>query len=385
MSDYYATLEVSRGASADEIKKAYRKLALKYHPDRNPDDKKAEAKFKEVSEAYEVLSDENKKRIYDQYGADALKAGAGAGPGRGGFGFSSMEDALRTFMGAFGGGGGESIFESFFGFGGEQGPSGSRQGTSKKATVDITFEEAMSGVSKEIAITNLIDCPTCDGLGAASQADIKKCTHCKGTGQIHQSRGFFTMMSTCHECRGAGQIIKNPCSECHGMGRVKKKQRVKVTVPPGIDNGMRLKMSGYGDAGEHGGPSGDLYVSIHVLPHEVFQRDGDDIIIEMPISFTDAALGVKKEIPTPLSGKHLLIVKEGTQPGSVLRVKGAGAPNVHGQGRGDLLVHITIETPVHLSEKQKSLLQEFSSLEGPQNFPKKKSFFDKLKTFFSFL
>jgi molecular chaperone DnaJ len=293
-----------------------------------------------------------------------------------------MEDALRTFMGAFGGGNSESIFETFFGFGGEQG-SNARQGASKKASIEITFDEAMRGVTKEIAITNLTECSTCNGLGAASQSDIKKCPSCKGAGQIHQSRGFFTMMSPCHECRGSGQVIKNPCSECHGLGRVKMKQRVKVSIPPGMDNGMRLKMSGYGDAGEGAGPPGDLYVQVQVQRHEVFQREGDDILIDLPISFTEAALGAKKEIPTPLSGTHVLTIKEGTQSGNVLRVKGEGSPNVHGQGKGDLHVRISIETPVNLSEKQKKILKEFSDLEGPQNSPKKMGFLDKLKGLFS--
>lgn len=382
MSDYYAVLGVEKSASQEEIKKAYRKQALKYHPDKNPDDKEAEKQFKKVSEAYEVLGDEKKRQIYDQYGADALKGGA-AGPGA--HGFSSMEEALRTFMGAFGGqqGGGESIFDSFFGFGGGQGgQEGPSQGASKKATVVITFEEAAKGVEKELAITNLVSCETCHGSGAKSASSIKTCNTCHGYGHVQQSRGFFSMTSSCPKCHGSGKIITDPCSSCHSAGRIKKKQNVKVSIPAGIDDGMRIKLSGYGDAGERGGPNGDLYVYIQVKPHDFFTREGDDIIIRLPVTFTEAALGAKKEIPTPLSGSCRLSIPEGTQSGKVLRVKGQGLPNVHGQGTGDLLVEILVETPVDLSEQQKQLLEEFQKLETPKNSPNKKGFFEKIKNFF---
>ena len=387
MSDFYEVLGLSRSATQDDIKKAYRKNALKYHPDRNPGDKQAEKQFKEISEAYEILSDEKKRQIYDQYGADALKGGGMGGPG-GHAGFSSMEEALRTFMGAFGGGGGgggggESIFDSFFGFESDGADAGVRQGSSKKMNLSISFEEAMKGVEKEVSLNNYATCTTCDGSGAASAKGIKKCSRCHGAGQIHQSRGFFSMTSVCPQCHGKGKTIADPCAECHGDGRVKKKQHIKIKVPAGVDTGMRLRMSGYGDAGEGGGPAGDLYVFISVEPHSVFQREGDDILVELPLSFSEAALGCKKDLPTPLGSSCRINIPEGTQSGKVLRVKGEGSPNVHGRGRGDMLVNVIVETPVSLNEKQKDLLRQFSELEKEQNSPRKRSFFDKLKVFFS--
>ncbi|MBI2743927.1 MAG: molecular chaperone DnaJ [Chlamydiales bacterium] len=383
MTDFYQTLGVQRGATPDEIKKAYRKNALKYHPDKNPDDPKAEAKFKEISEAYEVLSDEKKRQIYDQYGADALKGAAGMGGGGHG-GFSSMEEALRTFMGAFGGSAGsDNIFGSMFGFDSDSPDSGSRAGASKKMNLTISFEEAVRGVEKEVSLTTYQSCTTCDGNGASSPDKIKRCPRCQGSGQVHQSRGFFSMAATCSQCYGRGKVITEACSTCQGEGRVKEKQRVKIKVPAGIDNGMRLRMSGYGDAGEGGGPPGDLYVFITVEPHEVFEREGDDVILEVPINFTEAALGCKKEIPSPLGKSCRITIPEGTQSGKVLRVKNEGIPNVHGQGRGDLLTKIIVETPVRLTEKQKDLLKTFGELEKENNSPRKQGFLDKITGFFS--
>jgi molecular chaperone DnaJ len=387
MKDFYATLGVSKGASPEEIKKAYRKKALECHPDRNPNDPKAEATFKRVSEAYEVLSDESKQRVYDQYGDEGLR-GAGMG-GAGGFpggGFSSMEEALRTFMGAFGGkgGGGESVFDSFFGggFGQEQQESSARAGTSKKTTVKVTFEEAATGIEKELSIQNFISCSSCGGLGAKSRTGIKTCAACQGKGQIIQSRGFFSMSSPCPQCNGAGQVITDPCNECRGAGRVKEKQRIKIKIPAGVDTGMRLKMSGYGDAGEAGGPPGDLYVYIEMEPHPAFQREGDDVLLELPLTFVEASLGCKKEVPSPLGTNSRASIPEGIQSGQTLRLSGKGFPNVYGQGRGDLLLRVLVETPVKLSSAQKELLRSFEGMETPQNHPRKKSFFDKLKNFF---
>lgn len=384
MSDYYEALGLSRGATQEEIKKAYRKHALKYHPDRNPGDKQAEKNFKQISEAYEVLSDDKKRQIYDQYGADALKGAAGMGGGAHPGGFSSMEEALRTFMGAFGGGqagGGESIFDSFFGM--DSDSDEARQGASKKMNLSISFEEAIKGVEKEAVLSNYVTCEKCEGSGAASASAVKKCTKCHGSGQIHQTRGFFSMTSACPQCYGKGKTISDPCSECRGAGRVKKKQQIKIKVPPGVDTGMRLRMTGYGDAGEGGGPSGDLYVFISVEPHSVFQRDGDDVLLELPLSFSEAALGCKKDLPTAHGGTCRINIPEGTQGGKVLRVKGEGAPNVHGRSKGDMLVKVIVETPVSLSDKQKDLLREFGELEKEQNSPRKRSFFDKVKVFFS--
>ncbi|CDR33522.1 Chaperone protein DnaJ [Criblamydia sequanensis CRIB-18] len=385
MSDYYEILEVSKDANAADIKKSYRKLALKYHPDKNPGDKEAEKKFKEISEAYEVLSDENKRRLYDQYGKEGVMGGAGH-PG-GAQGFSSMEEALRTFMGAFGGG--ETIFESFFGGGGAGGDRGGfagqsrRQGASKRANITLTLEEAAKGVEKELVITNYVSCKECHGSGAKSPQGITRCDRCGGQGVVYEQRGFFSMSMSCPKCHGEGKSITEPCLKCHGEGLVKEKQHVKVSIPAGIDSGMRLKLSGKGDAGQGGGPAGDLYVFIQVEDHEIFQREGDDVIIDLPISFSEAALGCKKDVPSLFQHTCRITIPAGTQNGKIFRVKGDGFPNVHGHGKGDLLVKIFVETPTNLNTRQKELLTEFSSLEKPANLPKQKGFLDKLKELFS--
>lgn len=389
MSDYYNILGISKGASADEIKKAYRKQALKYHPDKNPGDKEAEQRFKEISEAYDVLSDDQKRSVYDQYGADALKGGFGPGGPGGGGGFSSMEEALRTFMGAFGGGGGgragggDSIFDSFFGFDSDPRSAGMRQGASKKMNLTITFEEAIKGVEKKASITTNINCSSCNGSGAARADAIKTCSQCGGAGQVHQTRGFFSMTTVCPTCHGQGKQITDPCSNCKGSGRERQKRKVDIKIPAGIDNGMRLRLAGYGDAGEGGGPAGDLYVYISVKPHDLFEREGDDVILELPITFSEAALGSKKEMPTPSGTTARITIPEGTQNGKTFRVRGEGAPNVHGGGKGDLLVQVVVETPVGLSDEQKKLLEEFSNLEGSHNSPRKRTFFDKVKSLFA--
>lgn len=387
--DFYAILGLSKGATPEEIKKAYRKKALECHPDRNPGDPKAEAQFKQVSEAYEVLSDENRKRIYDQYGEDGLQGqgfGGGGFPGGAG-GFSSMEEALRTFMGAFGqgGGGGESIFDSFFGgggFGGDGEEPGVRRGTSKKTTIKVSFEEAARGIEKEIVIHNYVQCSDCKGLGAKSKAGIKTCPGCQGRGQTVINRGFFSMSSVCQQCGGAGQTITDPCKTCKGAGRNKEKQQVKIRIPAGVDNGMRLKMSGYGDVGERGGPPGDLLVYIEVEPHDTFHREGDDVLIELPITFVEASLGCYKDVPTPHGETSRVQIPEGIQSGQSLRLRGKGFPNVHGKGKGDLMIQIIVETPVKLSAKQKELLKAFEESESTQNHPKKKSFVESVKQFF---
>lgn len=386
MADYYDILGVSREATQEEIKKGYRKQALKFHPDRNPGDPEAEQKFKEISEAYEVLNDEQKRKVYDRYGKEGVQ-GAAAG---GGHGFASMDEALRTFMGAFGGMGADSIFESFFGGGGggegfgRAGSGGKRAGSSKRVTITLSFEEAAKGVDKELAVTNLVTCEACHGKRTRSSEGIKKCSRCRGAGQIFEQRGFFNMSMPCPQCHGDGQTITDPCKECGGEGATKKKQRVKVHIPAGVDSGMRLKMSGYGDAGKNGGPPGDLFVFIEVKPHEIFERQGNDILLDLPMSFTEAALGCKKEVPS-LSVEHTcrLTIPEGTQTGKILRVRNEGFPNVHGHGKGDLLVRIFVETPTQLSRKQKELLEEFAKLEGPNNLPQRKGFLDKLKGLFS--
>lgn len=382
MADYYEILEIARNATPEEIKKAYRQKAIKFHPDKNPGDAEAEKRFKEISEAYEVLSDEKKRHIYDRHGKEGLQ---GAGMPGGGGGFASMDEALRTFMGAFGGGmGGDSIFDSLFGGRGGGGASSSmyRQGASKRVNITLSFEEAARGVDKELAINNYVTCASCKGRGAPSASDIKKCTRCNGAGQVIEQRGFFSMSMACPECHGEGQKIVNPCGNCHGEGVVKEKQHVKVHIPAGVDSGMRLRMNGYGDAGAGGGPAGDLYVFVNVDAHEVFEREGDDTLLTLPISFSEAALGCKKEVPSLFNHTCRITIPEGTQNGKVFRVKGEGFPNIHGQGKGDLLVKIFVETPTKLSERQKELLREFSALEGPSNLPKRKSFVEKIKGLF---
>lgn len=316
--------------------------------------------------------------MYDQYGADAVRGG---GMGGGAGGFANMDEALRTFMGAFGGGG-ESIFESMFGFdnGHDTGP---RQGASKKMNLTVTFEESMKGIEKEVILNNFASCSSCHGSGAAKPSSVKTCSTCRGKGHVHQTRGFFSMSAPCSSCHGRGQVITDPCTSCKGEGRVKKKQNVKIKIPAGIDNGMRLRMAGYGDAGEDGGPSGDLFVFIQVEPHAFFIRQDDNIHIDMPITFTEAALGCKKELPTVSGTTHKVSIPEGIQSGKTLRVRNEGAPNVHGGGRGDMLVKIIVETPVGLNEKQKDLLKAFADTEGAHNSPQKRTFLDKLKGLFT--
>lgn len=382
MSNYYETLGIAKGATPEEIKKAYRKKALLHHPDKNPGDAKAEKAFKEVSEAYEVLSDPQKKEIYDRYGAEAVKGAAGGMGGGHPGGFSSMEEALRTFMGAFGGGGGgESIFDTFFGGGGGGSRGGAQAGTNKKVTITLSFAEAAKGVEKELAIASYVACATCGGSGAATRDGVKQCKRCNGSGHVVQNRGFFSMSTTCPDCHGEGQVVTNPCKDCGGSGRSKDKRKVKVTIPAGVDSGMRLRMAGLGDAGVGGGPAGDLYIFIEVEPHALFKRQGDDIVFELPVTISEAALGLKKEIPT-LKGTTVLTIPEGTQSGKVLRVRGEGVPNVHGQGKGDMLVTIVVETPTKLSEKQKELLRAFAATEGPTNFPHRRTIWEILKSFF---
>lgn len=382
--DYYTVLGVSKTASPEEIKKAYRKLAVKYHPDKNPDDAEAEKRFKEVSEAYEVLSDPQKRESYDRFGKDGAFGGAG---GFGGAKMGNMDEALRTFMGAFGSDGG--FFEGLFGglgeaFGMRGDAPSARQGGSKKVHVTLSFDEAARGVEKEFVISGYEACKSCSGSGARSQQSVKTCERCHGSGQVVQNRGFFSMATTCPECNGEGRVITNPCDACRGQGRVKGKKTKKVAIPAGIDSGMRIRVQGAGDAGMNGAPAGDLYVFVEVEPHPVFVRQGDDLILDLPIGFVDAALGMKKEIPTLLKeGTHLLIVPEGIQSGTVLKVRGQGFPNVDGRGRGDLLVRVLVETPQRLSEDQKELLRQFASTEVAENFPKKRGFLDKIKGFFS--
>lgn len=384
MVDYYEALGISRDASAEEIKKAYRKKALQYHPDKNPGDSGAEKRFKEISEAYEVLSDDSKRQMYDRYGSEAFTHG-GAGMRGGGQQYSSMDEALRTFMDAFGGMGADSIFGNYFSGGGGRGGIQQRQGASKRVNIQLSFEEAARGVDKELAITNLVSCKECHGKGSKSPKGVKNCARCNGSGQIIEQRGFFSMSMGCPECHGEGVKITDPCPNCHGKGSVKEKQHVKVHIPAGVDSGMRLKVSGHGDAGDGGGPPGDLYVFITVDPHSIFEREGNDIVLDLPISFSEAALGCKKEVPILFAKTCVITIPEGTQTGKIFRVKGEGLPNVHsgGKSRGDLHVRTFVETPTRLSDRQKELLQELSSTEMHENQPKRQGFLDKIKGLFA--
>lgn len=379
MTDYYEVLGVSKNASQDEIKKAYRKKALQFHPDRNPGDPEAEKKFKEIAAAYEVLEDEKKRQMYDRYGAEGMR-GYGAGQAGGAGGFASMEEALRTFMGAFGGEG--SIFEDMFGGGGGGGEEVRRQqGASKRLTVAISFAEAISGVDKEVTLNNYVVCDSCGGRRTTSSQGVKRCSRCGGAGQVFEQRGFFSMSMTCPQCHGEGQVISDPCPACQGEGRTKAKKKVHFHIPAGIDSGMRLKLPGYGDVGYGGAHAGDLFVYVKVEEHELFERQGNDITVDLPISMTEAALGCTKEVPSFIHPSCKIVIPEGTQSGKVFRVRGEGFPLLHGSGRGDMLVQILVEVPTNLQPKQRQLLEEFNKIEMASNFPARASFLERMKSF----
>lgn len=379
--DYYEILVVTRGASEDEIKRSYRKLAVKFHPDKNPDNAGAEEQFKELGEAYDVLMDANKRAAYDRYGHAAFAQGtAGAGGG----GFHDPFDIFReVFSGAGGGGAGGGIFESFFGGGGggQVDREGRQRGSDLRYDMQITLEEAAFGVEKEIEVRKLDTCNKCEGKGAEDGSRAINCPTCNGRGQVISSRGFFQVSQTCPRCRGAGQIIEKPCSACAGEGRVEKLSRIKLKVPAGIAEGSRLRSSRNGEAGIRGGSPGDLYVVIHVKEHSVFQRDEDNLYCELPVPFTLAALGGEVAVPT-LEGKANLKVPAGTQSGQIFKLRDKGIMNVNGRERGDLLARLIIEVPTRLNGEQRQKLEEFAELCGEENTPLHKGFFDRAKEFF---
>ena len=370
--DYYEVLGIQKGASEDEIKKAYKKLARKYHPDMNPGDKEAEERFKEVNEANEVLSDPEKKARYDQFGFAGVDpnygAGAGGGAYGGGFDFGDLGDIFGSF---FGGG---------FGGGQRRNPNAPQRGESIRASVSVSFTEAAFGCEKSVTLERSEQCPTCKGNGCAPGTTPEICPDCHGTGTVQTRRqtpmGVFASNGPCRKCGGTGRLIHQPCPDCRGTGAVRKRKTIKVNIPAGIDHGQTISLRGQGNAGRNGGPAGDLLITVMVQPHELFRRDGVDVFCEAPITFAQAVLGAELEIPT-IDGKVKYSIPEGTQTGTVFRLKGKGIPVLNGRGRGDQYVTVTIETPRNLNKEQKEALRRFSETLGESNYEKRKSFFKK--------
>ncbi len=372
--DYYEVLGVSKNASEDEIKRAYKKLARKYHPDMNPGDKEAEENFKEVNEANEVLSNPEKKAKYDQFGFAGVDPNYGAGQGgyggAGGFDFGDLGDIFGSF---FGGG---------FGGGGRRNPNAPQRGESIRASLSVEFTEAAFGCEKSITIDRSEQCPTCKGKGCAPGTTPEVCTQCHGTGTVTQAQrtpfGMMQSQTVCPKCRGKGQIIHQPCPDCRGAGAVRKRRTIQVNIPAGIDNGQTISLRGQGHSGKNGGPAGDLLITVMVRPHEIFRRDGTAVFCEAPITFTQAVLGGTLEIPT-IDGKVKYDIPEGTQTGTVFRLRGKGIPVLTGRGRGDQYVTVNIETPRNLNREQKEALKKFSESLGEGNYEKHKNFFGKKK------
>ena len=370
--DYYEVLGVEKNASEDEIKKAYKKLARKYHPDMNPGDKEAEEKFKEVNEANEVLSDPDKKARYDQFGFAGVDPNYGAGAGGGfggGFDFSDLGDIFGSFFGGgFGGGG--------------QRRNGPQRGESIRMNVSVSFTEAAFGCEKKVTLDRSEQCSSCKGSGCASGTTPEVCPDCHGSGQVQMRRqtpmGMFATTTQCPKCGGKGKIIHQPCPDCHGSGNVRKRKTITVTIPAGIDHGQTISLRGQGHAGKNGGPNGDLLITVTVQPHEIFRRDGTAVFCEAPITFTQAVLGAELEIPT-IDGKVKYTIPEGTQTGTVFRLRGKGIPVLNGHGRGDQYVTVNIETPRGLNKEQKEALEKFSETLGESNYEKRRSFFKKFK------
>ena len=367
--DFYEVLGVKRGASLEEIKSAYRKLALKYHPDRNPGDKSSEEKFKEANEAYEVLSDSQKRAAYDQFGHTG-------GARTGGFEGFSGGQGFEGFGDIFG-----DIFSDFLGGSGRGGRTQAHRGSDLEIDVDITLEEACRGVEKNIAVEREESCPTCGGDGAKPGTSRRTCSQCGGRGSVAVSQGFFSLATTCPHCRGAGSLIETPCAKCRGTGRIMVSRTIAVRIPAGVSTGTRLRMGGEGEAGRRGGTRGDLYVLVIVQPHEIFKRVGNDLACEVPISFVQAALGSEVDVPS-LDGRISLKIPAGTQPGKIFRIRGKGAPDLHRGTRGDELVRIQVEVPTHLTAEQKQVLEQFAKQGGEKVFPVSGSFREKVKKFF---
>ncbi|OSQ40452.1 molecular chaperone DnaJ [Thalassospira mesophila] len=367
--DYYALLGVSKDASAAELKAAYRKMAVKYHPDKNPDDSVAEAKFKEVSEAYEVLKDAEKRAAYDRFGHAAFEQGGGGGGGPfggGGFGGGGFADVFDEIFGAMGGGG-------------RRGASPNR-GADLRYNMAISLEDAFNGKKSEITIPGSVQCDACDGSGAESGSQPVTCPTCNGHGKVRSQQGFFTVERTCPSCHGQGKIVKNPCKVCHGAGRVEKQKNLQVTIPAGVEDGTRIRLAGEGEAGAHNAPSGDLYIFLDIQPHRFFQREGANLLCRIPIPMTKAALGGTIEVPTIEGTRTRINIPAGTQSGQQLRLRNKGMTVLRSQARGDMFVEVSVETPVHLSERQKELLSEFDDISRKDgSHPESEGFFSKMK------
>ncbi|HOX88692.1 MAG TPA: molecular chaperone DnaJ [Burkholderiaceae bacterium] len=377
--DYYEVLGVARDASDEDLKKAYRRLAMKHHPDRNNGEKDSEAAFKEVKEAYEVLCDGNKRAAYDRYGHAAFDPRAGGPSGPGGFGGGA--EGMGGFADAFG-----DIFSEIFG-GGRAGGGRSNvyRGADLRYNMELTLEQAARGYATEIRVPSWDECGTCHGSGAKPGTQAKTCGTCGGQGSVRMAQGFFSVQQTCPTCHGKGKVIPEPCTTCHGHGRLKTQKTLEVSIPAGIDEGQRIRLAGKGEPGLNGGPAGDLYVEIHIAAHDVFQRDGDDLHAELPLSFATATLGGEVEVPT-LEGRATVPVPEGTQTGKTFRLRGQGIQGLRTGHRGDLYIHVIVETPVRLTDKQKKLLREFDEsvrAGGDKHSPHTKSFMDRMKSFFT--
>lgn len=377
--DYYEVLQITKTATAVEIKKAYRKAAVEHHPDKNPDDPEAEERFKEAGEAYEILSDDEKRSTYDRFGHAAFAGGGGGGRTHDPF------DLFREVFGGSGGGGGGGIFDDLFGGGGGsrrgRGGGGDNRGSDLRYDLEISLEDAAAGTEKELELEKAASCKKCKGSGSTDDSSAATCSTCGGHGQVISSRGFFQVQQTCPECRGSGQTIKDPCSDCGGDGRLEELSRIKLKIPAGIAHGSRIRSTGNGEAGRRGGSAGDLYVVVHVKEHDIFEREDNDLFCEVPISFATAAIGGELEVPT-LEGKSSIKIPPGTQNSTVFRLRDRGVQFLNSSRKGDLMIQVQVEVPTKLNKEQREKLQEFSSSIGEKNSPLHEGFFEKAKRFF---